>query len=608
MDLIYWVRHLGARLRLRRQVGLWYHPDYPVKVLGLSARSLGIHVDRAEVAMSSLIQKHILKASDLHSSPLVSIQDLERVHSQDYLESTSRPEVLSRIFGLEPSISFDVDQLLKAQRRAVGGTLACAQAVVAGKYRIAVNLGGGFHHAEPERGAGFCVYNDVAVAIAVLRSRGYDSPIAIIDLDYHQGNGNKVAFAGDSSVHTLSLHGSVWTQTSAICNQDVLLTSQMGDQDYLNLLKTHLERVQTDFKPALVFYIAGNDVLQGDPLGDSRLTVQGVASRDQYVLGWIDKMNAVAVITLAGGYGPEAWHCTENLLRYLLIRDRKVRFQEIAESISPVDLQMTSEELATSALPDELYQVSEEDLLGDLKPSPSPAKILDYYSAHGIEIALERYGLLNIIRAQGFSDFKLEVDPSDPARQLVRLIGNQKVLAEVVVQKQFLAPPKGSDLHSSLEFLTVEWLLLQNPEAQFTPEKPRLPNQEHPGLGIAEEMQELFVQACHRLKLDGVLSRPAHFHNALVASKNFSFLEASAQGRFLGMRDALSKFGLGQASEKVEKLLLQTSDGKPLPWIAAEQVLPVSRRLNRYFHSRPYRSAVRKHRAELLKLGPIVRD
>ncbi|TFH29608.1 MAG: histone deacetylase, partial [Myxococcales bacterium] len=205
-----WLQRQKAQRRLRDQVGLWYHPQYKAEALVESARVPGIEVARGEKILGSLSAEGLLRPKRVRPAPLIALADLARAHADSYLEKTARPEYLGRIFGLEAH-DIDVDSLLIAQRRQVGGTVEAARWALEDSRRIGFNIGGGFHHAEPEAGAGFCVYNDVAVAIAALRADGFDAPVAIIDLDYHQGNGNIVAFEADDSVLTYSIHGSVWS-------------------------------------------------------------------------------------------------------------------------------------------------------------------------------------------------------------------------------------------------------------------------------------------------------------------------------------------------------------------------------------------------------------
>ena len=177
-----WKQRRRAQRRLRDRVGLWYHPQYRVEELGETARVPGVDVARGEKILGSLGAERLLRPHQVRPAPLIALADLAKVHSDRYLERTAQPEYLGRIFGLEAH-DIEVDPVLIAQRRQVGGTVEAAAWALQSTDRVAFNLGGGFHHAEPEAGAGFCVYNDVAVGIATLRANGLEAPVAIIDLD-----------------------------------------------------------------------------------------------------------------------------------------------------------------------------------------------------------------------------------------------------------------------------------------------------------------------------------------------------------------------------------------------------------------------------------------
>ncbi|MBW1830606.1 MAG: hypothetical protein JRJ10_02735, partial [Deltaproteobacteria bacterium] len=256
-------------------MGLWYHPQYKVEALAETARVPGVEVERGEKILGSLRAEGLIGPRQVRPAPLAALADLAKVHAESYLDQTARPEYLGRIFGLEAQF-VDVDPVLIAQRRQVGGTVACALWAVGSPKRVAFNIGGGFHHAEPEAGTGFCVYNDIAVAIASLREDGFEAHIAIVDLDYHQGNGNLVTFEHDDTVFTYSIHGSVWSHVEAATDQQFLLASGTDDTAYLRELRETLPAALEKFEPGLIFYVAGNDVLKGDRLGEFALTREGV--------------------------------------------------------------------------------------------------------------------------------------------------------------------------------------------------------------------------------------------------------------------------------------------------------------------------------------------
>ena len=169
---------------------------------------------------------------------------------------------------------------------------------------VAMNLAGGTHHAFPDHGEGFCVYNDVAVAIRLLQRDGLVRRAAVIDLDVHQGNGTHAVFAGDDSVYTFSMHGgNNYPFHKVPGTLDVELADGTGDEDYLHALTRALPGVLSAAAPDLVLYIAGADPHVGDALGRLALTFDGLARRDTFVLSQCREVGIPVAITIGGGYG-----------------------------------------------------------------------------------------------------------------------------------------------------------------------------------------------------------------------------------------------------------------------------------------------------------------
>lgn len=603
-----WLERWRARRALGTKVGIWYHPEYAAEQLAETARVAGVEPRRGELILGRLLQDRLLEIAQVSPSPMASFEDVLRFHTERYLASSEEPEVLGRIFGLEPG-ALEADALLRSARRATGGTMAAAEAAAAGEGRVEVNLGGGFHHAEPDRGAGFCVFNDVGVAIAALRSRGFSAPISIVDLDFHQGNGNDAAFGRDPSVFIYSIHGSVWSHGDPVGKQ-IHLGGAVGDRRYLACLETTLHAALEELRPRLVFYIAGCDVLAGDRLGSFMLSLEGVLRRDRLVIDRSLALGASVVVTMGGGYGRRAWMATYHLLRALLTGsariedvgepDLQARFSRIARSLDPLDLQRQTDDLS----------LTEADLVGALGPGYGTQRYLDFYSMHGVELALERYGILPAIRARGFVDLDVRGDARDPTRQVLQAYGRKPgtaflLLLELVARRRFIGCPAGDD--ERIEVLAVEWLLLQDPTTSFTLERPPLPGQEHPGLGIALEMRELLLQACRRVGLHGLLNRPAHYHNAFGAADRARFISPEAEGRFRAMTTLLAGRPIAEASAAVESGALHFPDGTSLTWEPAEQLLPVSEHLETYFGSEAYRGRVERAMRALFARGLALR-
>jgi acetoin utilization deacetylase AcuC-like enzyme len=194
------------------------------------------------------------------------------------------------------------EALVERSYRAVGGTIAAARHALS--HGLAMNLAGGTHHAFPDHGEGFCVFNDVAVAIRLLRREGLLRRAAVVDLDVHQGNGTHAIFAGDPDVFTFSMHGGRNYPFHKVAGTvDVELEDGAGDDVYLDLLATTLPRVLAESQPDLVCFIAGADPHEGDRLGRLKLSFDGLARRDAYVLERCREVGLPVAITIGGGYG-----------------------------------------------------------------------------------------------------------------------------------------------------------------------------------------------------------------------------------------------------------------------------------------------------------------
>lgn len=197
-------------------------------------------------------------------------------------------------------------------RRSVGATVqACRRAL--GGAGLAANLAGGTHHAYADKGSGFCVFNDAAVAARLMqaehartqRARGM-LRVAIVDLDVHQGNGTAKIFEQDDSVFTLSLHGAKnFPFHKEPSDLDVELPDGCGDAEYLEALERALDELERRFEPGLVIYLAGADPHEGDRLGRLKLTFDGMEARDRRVMDWAWTRRLPLAFVMAGGYGTD---------------------------------------------------------------------------------------------------------------------------------------------------------------------------------------------------------------------------------------------------------------------------------------------------------------
>jgi len=224
---------------------------------------------------------------------------LELVHSRTYvdavIEGTLGPAETRRL-GFPWS-----EQLRERSLRTVQGTVEAARDALA--LGAGVNLAGGTHHAYPDHAEGFCVFNDVAVAIRVLQQEGRVRRAAVVDLDVHQGNGTARAFADDPDVFTFSMHGAknfpFHKERSSL---DLELADGTEDPSYLSLLTAHLDDVLAQARPEIVFYLAGADPYHGDRFGRLGLSFNGLRTRDARVLETCRRRGLPVVLTMAGGY------------------------------------------------------------------------------------------------------------------------------------------------------------------------------------------------------------------------------------------------------------------------------------------------------------------
>lgn len=186
-------------------------------------------------------------------------------------------------------------------RSSVAGTLQAAIAAI--ETGVSMNVAGGTHHAYPDRGEGFSMLNDIAIAAAYLLVRHLIKKILIVDLDVHQGNGNAYIFAQNPSVFTFSMHGQDnYPLKKEKSDLDIALPTGTPDEVYLKLLAEHLPRLINHHKPDLIFYQAGVDVLATDKLGKLSLTKQGCQQRDTLVFEHGRRHQIPVVITMGGGY------------------------------------------------------------------------------------------------------------------------------------------------------------------------------------------------------------------------------------------------------------------------------------------------------------------
>ena len=251
-----------------------------------------------------LVAEQILTAADLEIPEPISWDDLRLIHDAEYVGAVSAGTLSAEA---QRRIGFPWSPMMvERSRRSVGATLAAARHVLGRSESVSANLAGGTHHAFRDRGEGYCVFNDVAVAAAVLLRDGAIARAAVVDCDVHQGNGTAAIFRDDPAVFTFSLHGAknfpVRKETSDL---DVTFDDGAGDDEYLTALTKHLPRVLDAHRPDVVFYLAGADPYEGDRLGRLKLTVDGLQMRDRLVFDACRERGVPVAVAMSGGYCPD---------------------------------------------------------------------------------------------------------------------------------------------------------------------------------------------------------------------------------------------------------------------------------------------------------------
>ena len=255
-----------------------------------------------------LIELGVLVAEDLHVPDAISWDDLRLVHDASYVDAiacgTLPPEAQRRI-GFPWS-----EMMVERSRRSVGATLAAArEALNHGRGcepGVSANLAGGTHHAFRDRGEGYCVFNDVAVAATVLLREGSIARALVVDCDVHQGNGTAAIFQDEPAVFTFSLHGAHnFPFRKENSDLDVTFEDGAGDDEYLAALAGHLPHVLDAHRPDLVFYLGGADPYEGDRLGRLKLTIDGLRARDRMVFDACRSRGLPVAVAMSGGYAAD---------------------------------------------------------------------------------------------------------------------------------------------------------------------------------------------------------------------------------------------------------------------------------------------------------------
>lgn len=255
-------------------------------------------IKKFELVRDKLLAEGTLQKEEISEPEPAAVEDVLLVHTEDYVSRLMKGELTAkeiRKLGLPWSKS-----LVRRSFLATSGTISAARHALSNG--VSSNLAGGTHHAFPDRGEGFCVLNDVAVAVRVLQREKLAEKFLIVDCDVHQGNGTAFIFQTDKSVFTFSMHGAknypLHKEQSTL---DLELPDGTGDREFLEILSEALPRVFLH-NPDIVFYLGGADPFEQDKLGRLKLTKEGLRRRDEMVLQFAREREVPIVTTMSGGY------------------------------------------------------------------------------------------------------------------------------------------------------------------------------------------------------------------------------------------------------------------------------------------------------------------
>ena len=300
----------------KKKVGIVFSHEYN---LSLTAGNTGNNFDplKFKKIRDLLVAKNLLNRKKILVPHYASYSELELVHTKSYLKQIQNPTIAAKMLHIEAVDPWD-PYILEYFRVMTGGTLLAAKFALEHN-SIAFNLGGGFHHAHPEKAAGYCLINDVAIAIEKFRRRHAFRRPMIVDLDYHEGDGNLVFFQNDDNVFTFSMHASDWAEIEKENNTDIMLPTHCDGQLYMKILREQLTLACNKFKPDIIFYIAGSDPYEKDLIGDLNLTRAELLERNVFVYEKVKRRGIPMVVVAGGGYGLDSWQIYYDFIEYVLV-------------------------------------------------------------------------------------------------------------------------------------------------------------------------------------------------------------------------------------------------------------------------------------------------
>lgn len=266
-------------------------------------------MEKYQLLYEQLLLEGFIPENQFFAPGKIELELAARVHSTVYLEKLLTLQCSpreQRVSGFDHSHT-----LIERELTIMEGTRMCAELAMENG-GVALNIAGGTHHAYSDRGEGFCLLNDQAIAAQWLLDQGLVSRILIVDLDVHQGNGTAQIFDNNPNVFTFSMHGDnnypLYKEKSDL---DVGLDDGILDIEYLYLLKSSMEQILKDFTPEIIFFQSGVDIINSDKLGRLGVTLNGCRKRDEFVFETAKSLNVPVVCTMGGGYSKEIKHIIE---------------------------------------------------------------------------------------------------------------------------------------------------------------------------------------------------------------------------------------------------------------------------------------------------------
>ncbi len=302
-------------------VPLIYSKDYNITAFGLE--NLHPFDSRKYDKIYRSIKKEGLRSDDHFLSPQsITKEELLRVHTQTYLNSLNDSWELAKILEVGPSMFVPaalIDwRILKPMRIAAGGTLLTCRTAL--KQGLAINLGGGYHHAFSDKGGGFCVYSDIPIAIKTLHGEGLLKRALIVDTDAHQGNGfATIAKASSGLISIVDFYDeSIYPIPKVEEDWSVPFPQGTDGKTYLTALEKNVPQAIEKYKPELIVYNAGSDVLEPDPLSSFKLSSNDMSKRDLFVVEYARSKNIPVAMVLAGGYSKGSGIAHANSIKGIL--------------------------------------------------------------------------------------------------------------------------------------------------------------------------------------------------------------------------------------------------------------------------------------------------